>query len=90
MNNNDNLIFEGIEEGYRVYRNSEGLMEGYKKTGKNKYADNDAQGSDVKRVVTNQKTLEGFAKYVRGLRGSTNVKDKRLKPSQLPNLPFDS
>lgn len=33
---NKNMVFEGIEEDYRVYRNSEGFMEGYKAIGENK------------------------------------------------------
>lgn len=81
------MDYEGIEEGYHVYKNSAGFMEGFKKIGKNKYG-NSNQGSDIKRVVSNQTTLAGFGKYVRGLHKKVKTKDIPLKTSQLPPLPF--
>ena len=75
---NKYLEFIGIEEDYHVYKNTDGFMEGYKKIGK----------KEVDRKVTNQTTLEGFAKYIRGLKKRTPIKDKPLKPHQLPNIPF--
>lgn len=78
------MVFEGWEEGYRVYKNADGFMEGYKKVGKSKIKADD--GSDVKRIVTNQTTLSGFGKYVRGLRKSVKTKDKPVKAGDLPSL----
>lgn len=84
-NHKQNMDFVGNEEGYNVFKNKDGFMEGYKKTGKQ---DRNGQGTYVKRVVSNQTTIEGFGKYIRGLRNRTPVKDKPLKPSELPNLDF--
>jgi hypothetical protein len=89
---NHELNFVGIEEGYHVYENSEGFMEGYKKTGKNIIVKKDEEynlGTDCKRIVTNQKTIEGFGRFVRGLKGGKKIKDRRLDASKLPQLPFN-
>lgn len=69
--------FEGIEEGYRVYKNADGFMEGYKSTGGGK---KDGP-TDIKRIISNQTTLGGFGKYVRGLRSK-----RKPKEAPLPSL----
>lgn len=83
------MRLEGIEEGYKVFKNAEGFMEGYKSVGKNAYNPDWPGGSDVKRIVSNATTLEGFAAYVRGLRAKTSIKDRPVKTRDLPSLSGD-
>jgi hypothetical protein len=71
--------------GYQVYKNDQGFLEGYKKIGK-KWVNGAELGTDCKRIVTNQKTMDGFMKYVQGLR--SRLTPKPLKASELPSL-FD-
>lgn len=80
-----NMEFVEDCEGYKVYRNADGFLEGYRKTGKDKYAF--GSGSDIKRIVSNQTTIPGFQSYVRGLRNK--LEPKPLTASQLPSL-FDA
>lgn len=77
-----NLELVGNELGYNIFRNGDGFLEGYRKKGKGA---SDDLTKDCERIATNQTTVEGFCKYIRGLR-SKNV--TRLKPSQLPQIPF--
>ena len=83
-----NLTLVGNYDGWQVYENRDGFLEGYKKVGKNKYSADSDEGADVKRVVTNQTTMAGFEKYVRGLKTKTTIKDKKLPAGKLPNIPF--
>ncbi len=73
----------GETAGYRVYKNLDGFMEGYRTIGKNV---NNDKGTDIKRVVTNQTTMEGFALYINGMKSHRSYKDVPLKPHQLPSL----
>lgn len=78
------MIFEGYEEGYKVYKNANGFMEGYKSTGR--FIENGTvKYKSISRVVSNQTTLSGFGAYIRGLRKQTPLKDKPIPP---PSLPF--
>lgn len=43
-------------------------------------------GTDMKRIISNQRTLEGFGKYIKGLSGKNKIKDIPLKPNNLPSL----
>lgn len=81
----DNLV--GEYDGYRVYRNADGFLEGYKGIGESKIKP--GSHSDVKRIVSNATTMIGFEAYVRGLRSRTAAKDKPVPISKLPQLPFN-
>lgn len=48
------MDFVNTFNNWKVFRNSEGFLEGYK-----------TAGNDVKRVVTNITTLEEFARWVK-------------------------
>jgi len=83
---NKNLELVGNEEGYQVFKNYDGFLEGYKRVGNVKLGPGQDTGKDVKRIVTNQKTLDGFGRYVRGLRAKKKIKDIPVKASELPSL----
>lgn len=77
----------GDYDGYQVYRNSEGFLEGYKKTGKKimHVNGNDINlGTDCKRIVTNAKTMQGYIDFYLGQK----LKPKKVEPAPLPKL-FD-
>lgn len=79
------MDYVGTELGYQVFRNSDGFLEGYKKTiGRNigLDANNNPIPSDCKRVVTNQTTMKGFVDYVNGLK----KKKSSIKPETPPSL----
>lgn len=66
-------------QGYKVYRNKDGFLEGYRTKGA---VDNNKQqsGSSVDKLVTQAKTIKEFAELLR--------KPVKLKPKQdkLPEL----
>lgn len=68
INHYNGMPYVGDVCGYSVYKNASGFLEGYIGVGRNKYHVDPNQHGDVKRVVTNQTTLEGFAAYVSGLK----------------------
>jgi hypothetical protein len=81
MENHD-MEFLGESNGYMVYMNNDGFAEGYKKIGR-------GHGSNCNHIITNQKTIEGFSRYVRGLREKIPLKERPIKISQFPQLPFN-
>lgn len=74
----------GDYDGYQLYRNADGIIEGYKKTGK-RMSGNDNMGTDCKRIVSTSKTVAGWIEFYLG----TKLKAKKVKPAPLPKLPFD-
>lgn len=83
------LVQIGEHDGWKLYINSDGFVEAYKKTGK-RIVNKEDIGTDSKRLVTNQTTVEGFIKYLNGLKPKRAIKDIPLKPSQLPQLFTDA
>lgn len=71
------LEYVGEAENYKVYRNSEGFLEGYKNIG--------GEDGDCKRVVSKESALPNFSKYVKGL-NKRKVEPPPLKPGQLPSI----
>lgn len=63
---------------WSCYRNTDGFIEGWRKIGE----------KDVERKISRETTIAGFEKFINGFRKRTPVKDKPLKPSQLPPIPF--
>lgn len=77
----------GDYDGYQVYKNKDGFLEGFKKTGKMIISQGENKGTDCKRVVSNQKTMSGFIEYINGFKKKKpKIKDIPLKPSDLPSL----
>lgn len=75
------------DDGWRLFKNADGFIEGFKGIGK-KIVNGVVTYKDHKHIVSNQTTIEGFKKYLSGLRPKKRVKDIELKPHQLPSL-FD-
>lgn len=54
------MEYLGSVKDYQAYRNNDGFIELYKKVGKGISIQSDQfNGSDCKRIITNQKTLGG-------------------------------
>jgi hypothetical protein len=74
------LEYIGEASDYQVYQNKDGFLEGYKSKGRMR---KDETYADCERVVTNEKTLAGFEKFIRGRKRRP---EKRLDKSKLPKL----
>lgn len=69
---------------YEVFKNKDGLLEGFKSRGKKISLDvYTFTYSDHDRIVTPCKTPEEFVSYVSGLN-----KKQKVKKAKLPELPF--
>lgn len=83
----NNLEHIGDYDGYQVYRNADGCLEGYKKTGKKilKLPQGEVNlGTDCKRIITTARTMIDYMKqYER-----TKKVAIKPKPAELPKL-FD-
>ena len=55
------------DDGWRLFKNADGFIEGFKGIGK-KIVNDVVTYKDRKRIVSNQITIEGFKKYLSGLR----------------------
>lgn len=73
-----------VDEGWtsdnkwHCFRNSDGVIEGYRKISE----------KDLERKVSQATTVAGFEKFINGFKKRIPVKDKPLKPHQLPSIPF--
>jgi intein/homing endonuclease len=79
--------FESLGEwnGWQVYKNSDGFLEGYKSTGRKVKATEDhIVFTDSKRIVTNTKDMAGFIAFVNG----TKKKEIKIQVKPMPKL-FD-
>ena len=78
----------GEWNGWQVYKNSEGFLEGYMSTGRKYNLYKDANGnqvkasSDSKRIVTNATDMAGFISFVNGQK----KKEPKIKIVPLPKL----
>jgi len=77
------LDYIGEYNGWQIFRNSEGFLEGYKGVGKKIKIDAEKTiNSDSKRLVTNTKTPTDFIKFVNG----SKPKKSSLPPPEQPKL----
>lgn len=76
-----NLEHIGEYDGYQVYRNSDGFLEGYKKIGKRIENGQDV-GKDLRRLVTRAKTMQGFINHALGMK----LKPAKPKKVEMPKL----
>ena len=67
----DEFVSVGVIEGYQVYQNKDGYLEGYKSKS---FSDDTG---DCDRIVSNAKDTDGFIKYVKGLRKKMTSKRYR-------------
>lgn len=68
---------------WEIYKNNDGMIEGYKSSG-TKMVNGEDVKQDLKRIVSNATTVQGFIDYVNGFKKSAI----KVKPAPPPELPF--
>lgn len=82
---NTQLEYLGEWNKWRVYKNSEGFLEGYKSSAKKRNLYKSTNGEQVKqsvdseRVVTNATDMGGFIRFVNGMKP---VKESKVKQAE--------
>ncbi len=85
MDNNYPYVGESL--GYSIYRNKDGFLEGYFGVGKVENPSGSTNNhKDIKRVVSNAKTIEDFAEYVYGMKKHKDYREDAEKEKQTKNF----